>query len=152
MLYVDYNFLSLIHSLRISSYIIVRVFFFFYIIKLAGQFSPALQDLRLPIVDNNICKRQYAKISGSNIDNKMLCAGFLAGGKDTCQVYKFICISKTNISRREHAQNFSGQLHLWNHSTTSTYTIVKSSFIKHEIRALKNIKRSWHKFAFRLVT
>lgn len=54
-------------------------------VNFTDKFSPALQDLRLPIIDNAICKRQYDRLSGSKISNKMICAGFMEGKQDACQ-------------------------------------------------------------------
>lgn len=41
----------------------------------------------MPVLDNEVCKNAYGKISSRAVlDDRTLCAGFLEGGKDSCQV------------------------------------------------------------------
>lgn len=51
-----------------------------------GAFSSNLQDLVIPILDIEYCKKAYRNRPGSNVDNRNLCAGYLNGKKDSCQV------------------------------------------------------------------
>lgn len=39
----------------------------------------------LPVVSEEQCKNAYANFSNALIDNRVLCAGYLAGKKDSCQ-------------------------------------------------------------------
>lgn len=49
-----------------------------------GPSPKTLQQAFLKIIDNKICNAPYA-LSGLVTDN-MLCAGFMSGGADACQV------------------------------------------------------------------
>ncbi|XP_039431994.2 trypsin-like isoform X2 [Culex pipiens pallens] len=49
----------------------------------SGELSDTLQQLTVPILSNQECKR--AGYFRFQITNRMLCAGFLEGGKDSCQ-------------------------------------------------------------------
>lgn len=42
-------------------------------------------EVQLPVLDNNDCKRAFEK-KKSIIDDRILCAGNLKGGQDSCQV------------------------------------------------------------------
>ncbi|XP_055539438.1 trypsin II-P29-like isoform X2 [Wyeomyia smithii] len=49
-----------------------------------GTLSDVLQELMVPILSNQECKRSgYFRFQ---ITSRMLCAGFLEGGKDSCQI------------------------------------------------------------------
>lgn len=50
-----------------------------------GDMSGRLQALTVPVVDQNVCKKIFAHIR-SDITDSMMCAGSMAGGKDTCRV------------------------------------------------------------------
>lgn len=54
-----------------------------------GQSSNILQEVQIPVHENEVCKEKYQKIgklvSQQQFDNAVLCAGVLAGGKDSCQ-------------------------------------------------------------------
>ncbi|XP_055840657.1 uncharacterized protein LOC129908281 [Episyrphus balteatus] len=54
-----------------------------------GVSANILQELQIPIFGNDECKELYRKqnklIADDQFDNAVLCAGNLAGGKDTCQ-------------------------------------------------------------------
>ncbi|XP_033157018.1 venom serine protease Bi-VSP-like isoform X1 [Drosophila mauritiana] len=54
-----------------------------------GQSSQVLNELQIPIYENDVCVRSYAKekryFSADQFDKAVLCAGVLSGGKDTCQ-------------------------------------------------------------------
>lgn len=52
---------------------------------LDGPSSPTLQAVNLPVVSNEACSRAFASIKSTTIDERVLCAGFLQGGKDACQ-------------------------------------------------------------------
>lgn len=53
-----------------------------------GTRSPTLMQVQLPVIDNKICKEKYKLIGEykgeSQFGNSVLCAGFAAGGKDSC--------------------------------------------------------------------
>lgn len=42
-------------------------------------------EVPVPVMDNEECKRAFAN-KKSVIDERVLCAGYLTGGKDACQV------------------------------------------------------------------
>lgn len=48
-----------------------------------------MQELQLPVLSNQQCAADYAKInklaSDKQFDDAVLCAGFKEGGKDSCQ-------------------------------------------------------------------
>lgn len=54
-----------------------------------GQSANVLQELQLPVLENQDCKARYQKIGklidDKQFDNKVLCAGVIEGGKDSCQ-------------------------------------------------------------------
>jgi len=54
-----------------------------------GQSATVLNELMIPVLDNEICRNSYAKLrryfSHDQFDKAVICAGELAGGKDTCQ-------------------------------------------------------------------
>ncbi|VVC37364.1 Hypothetical protein CINCED_3A022459 [Cinara cedri] len=54
-----------------------------------GPSSSALMELQIPVMNNTECKRIFAS-KKSVIDERVLCAGVLTGGKDACQVYLLI--------------------------------------------------------------
>ena len=45
-----------------------------------GDISPKLREVSIPIVSNQVCDAAY----GGDITSYMMCAGFEAGGKDSC--------------------------------------------------------------------
>ncbi|CAB0030783.1 unnamed protein product [Trichogramma brassicae] len=47
--------------------------------------SNVLQQVQLPVVSQETCQNAYARFKAQMIDNRVLCAGFTAGGKDACQ-------------------------------------------------------------------
>lgn len=54
-----------------------------------GQSSEVLMQLMIPVLENEECRRRYASVNRylapEQFDEAVLCAGVLAGGKDTCQ-------------------------------------------------------------------
>lgn len=48
-----------------------------------GQVTSKLREVEVPILSNIACRRTGY---GTKITDNMLCAGFLQGGKDSCQV------------------------------------------------------------------
>ncbi|XP_054734614.1 uncharacterized protein LOC129242079 [Anastrepha obliqua] len=54
-----------------------------------GVSAKVLQELQIPIFKNDVCKSSYERIrrliTEDQFDAGVLCAGVLAGGKDTCQ-------------------------------------------------------------------
>lgn len=54
-------------------------------------------EVQVPVQDNEECKRAFAN-KKTVIDDRVLCAGFLTGGKDACQVINvYILIVKFEI-------------------------------------------------------
>lgn len=50
----------------------------------AGDASPVLNHAAVPLISNKICNRR--EVYGGIISPSMLCAGYLKGGVDSCQV------------------------------------------------------------------
>lgn len=54
-----------------------------------GKSSNILQELQIPILDNEVCKDRYQKqnklLSDKQFGSAVLCAGVLTGGHDSCQ-------------------------------------------------------------------
>lgn len=54
-----------------------------------GKSSNVLQELQLPVLGNDVCRDRYQKqgklLSDKQFSNRVLCAGVLEGGKDSCQ-------------------------------------------------------------------
>lgn len=54
-----------------------------------GKSSNVLQELQIPVHGNDVCRDRYQKqgklLSNKQFDNKILCAGDLGGGHDSCQ-------------------------------------------------------------------
>ncbi|XP_054733566.1 venom serine protease Bi-VSP-like [Anastrepha obliqua] len=54
-----------------------------------GASSNVLQELQIPILDNNVCRDSYRRmnrlVTEDQFDAGVICAGVLSGGKDTCQ-------------------------------------------------------------------
>ncbi|CAG9797695.1 unnamed protein product [Chironomus riparius] len=53
-----------------------------------GRSANVLQEIQLPVVDNNVCKENYAAINKvvteKQFNDAVLCAGYEEGGRDTC--------------------------------------------------------------------
>lgn len=54
-----------------------------------GKSSNVLQELQLPVLKNDVCRDRYQKqgklLSEKQFSDRVLCAGVLTGGKDSCQ-------------------------------------------------------------------
>ncbi|KAB0801535.1 hypothetical protein PPYR_05889 [Photinus pyralis] len=50
-----------------------------------GPSSSTLQTTTLPVVTNERCSRAFINFRTTTIDHRVLCAGYLQGGKDACQ-------------------------------------------------------------------
>lgn len=54
-----------------------------------GRTANVLQELQLPVHDNNVCKERYQKqrrlLSEKQFNDAVVCAGVLVGGQDSCQ-------------------------------------------------------------------
>lgn len=43
-------------------------------------------EIQIPVMDNADCKRAFVN-KKVTVDDRVICAGVLTGGKDACQVY-----------------------------------------------------------------
>jgi secreted trypsin-like serine protease len=60
-------------------------------LETGGRIADVLQKVELSVIPNNQCKEIYKdQADDYKINGKQLCAGELAGGKDTCQVRIYI--------------------------------------------------------------
>lgn len=54
-----------------------------------GKAANVLQELQIPVLDNEVCKDRYKKqkklLSEKQFGKAVLCAGVLSGGHDSCQ-------------------------------------------------------------------
>lgn len=52
-----------------------------------GEKSSVLLQVQLPVIANDECEESYKKdhVYDIQFDDRVLCAGFLEGGKDACQ-------------------------------------------------------------------
>lgn len=54
-----------------------------------GTSATVLQELQIPVFENKLCRDRYQQqnrlFTENQFDSAVLCAGVLAGGKDTCQ-------------------------------------------------------------------
>lgn len=59
-----------------------------------GRQAQILQELEVPVISNEACKKKYDTISGAEVNlpqgvpNTLLCAGYENERKDSCQVYQ----------------------------------------------------------------
>ncbi|XP_044133425.1 ovochymase-1 [Bufo gargarizans] len=51
----------------------------------SGELSNILQEVNLPILDDEMCRSALASMGLPHLHNSMICAGFPDGGKDACQ-------------------------------------------------------------------
>lgn len=53
-----------------------------------GMMSPNLMQVQIPVISNEQCKESYRRIgqfiADIQFDDRIVCAGFEAGGKDSC--------------------------------------------------------------------
>ena len=52
-------------------------------LKEGGSVSPVLMKVSVPVVDRKRCQSAYGKLN--QITDRMICAGYTEGGKDSCQ-------------------------------------------------------------------
>lgn len=81
--------------------------------KTGGSTSPTLQEVEVPIMTNDDCKKSaYGK---TRITENMLCAGYAEGEKDSCQVKIVYCnggeLSATSLLKFT-LISLNGSLHL----------------------------------------
>lgn len=54
-----------------------------------GQSADVLQELQIPILDNEVCKERFRQqrklLSERQFNDAVVCAGVLTGGEDSCQ-------------------------------------------------------------------
>lgn len=66
-----------------------------------GETSNVLREIQVPVVTEQKCKEAFKSFRNVAIDNRVICAGYAKGGKDTCQVkrFSFYCnMRKQNLS------------------------------------------------------
>lgn len=69
---------------------------------LGGEQSNDLLKVALDIISSTQCNQMYgtSKRLRFGIIESQICAGYLAGGKDTCQVnYTYIFLLKVNVAK-----------------------------------------------------
>lgn len=69
------------------SIFLLNVFYCLSLISEQGDISTNLQEVTVPILSNNECRK--TGYGASRITDNMLCAGFKDGQKDSCQVGHF---------------------------------------------------------------
>lgn len=57
--------------------------------------SDVLKQAAVPVVSRKSCSQSYAKIM--NITNSVVCAGYVQGGHDSCQVSIQLCNTEVII-------------------------------------------------------
>lgn len=50
-----------------------------------GPSTTTLMEIQIPVMDNAECKRAFVN-KKVTVDDRVICAGVLTGGKDACQV------------------------------------------------------------------
>lgn len=53
---------------------------------IGGPSTNVLMQVPVPVLDNSVCKKAFVNNKKTIIDERVICAGYLAGGKDACQV------------------------------------------------------------------
>lgn len=76
-----------------------------------GKASLLLQRLEIDIIPNNICNAQDS-YDGAVLD-KMICAGTMVGGKDSCQVINPKNIINTKVRIINNNGFFKGRFRWW---------------------------------------
>jgi len=49
-----------------------------------------LMEVQVPVTDTAQCKNAYSNIKAAVIDDRVLCAGYPEGGKDSCRVFDLL--------------------------------------------------------------
>lgn len=89
---LDYFIAKVISFLFLSGWGTTQKFMFFK--------RTELRAVELPIVNQSTCKTNYERAE-LDISRRMMCAGFEAGGKDSCQVSHFQSIA-TLVNTKMH--------------------------------------------------
>lgn len=57
-------------------------------LRVKGEMSPVLQQVQIPVHNNYVCEEAFIRVKKLDWDDqfteKVICAGDLAGGKDSC--------------------------------------------------------------------
>jgi hypothetical protein len=72
-----HNTITNYHNKKVK---ILHVFIFFYL----GPFPNTLRQVEVEIISNDICNQVHAY--GGAVSSGMICAGFLTGNQDACEV------------------------------------------------------------------
>lgn len=63
-----------------------------------GPSSDVLQQLQVPVVSEGECRRAFEPFKTAVIDSRVVCAGYLRGGKDACKVSSHLNLQKKTRS------------------------------------------------------
>lgn len=88
----------------------VSVIYNFIIICKSGPSVLELRQTKVEIISNNICNRR--EVYNGAITLGMLCAGYLEGGSDACQVGLISEISRINIKYKKVKYTYIGRLRI----------------------------------------
>lgn len=69
-----------------------------------GPSSNTMQYIQIPVVRESECQRAFATFKTAVIDERVVCAGFLRGGKDACKV----CVCARTEIKQKNAGFISG--------------------------------------------
>ena len=60
-------------------------------VSIDGPLPSVMQEVDLPIINNTMCEKMYRDAGYvEHIPNIFICAGYAAGGKDSCEVSIFM--------------------------------------------------------------
>ena len=71
--------------MRFQSYFVCSSLKCFVLTVEGGAASATLREVDLPIVDDYVCEVAYSNINSQINSSIHICAGYVEGGKDSCQ-------------------------------------------------------------------
>ena len=81
----------------------------YYLFSLDGPLPSVMQEVDLPIIENNVCEGMYRQAGFiEHIPEIFICAGYAAGGKDSCEVIITIYPSQKQATKEVFLQGDSG--------------------------------------------